>query len=232
MALATAVIWGVRKSAVGIFFAAWFLLMLTPVVLYAIRLQLHDRYFYLGSVATSIGLAYLIARLNRFGNAVQALATMAILASMATLTFNYSSYWDNDFRLFTRVVQIAPHNGSACRYMAETYISRHEPEKAEALGRNLLADPQSSAIGWYIIGNVSLSREDYESAREAMRKSVDVSPGNNLLASVALADADMHLNRSDEAAELYRAQLKQYPEMPYLKDRLALALTKMPNQRQ
>jgi hypothetical protein len=224
LAFAVVVFSAVRKSATGIFFTLWFLLMLAPVLLFQVRLQQHDRYFYLPSVATSIGFAYLITRLRRLGDVFQGCVVVVVFAALSLLSIIYSSYWDDDQRLFTRAVQIAPHNSNACRYLAGIYINEQEPEKAEALGRNLLNDPESRGVGWYILGTVRLSEKDYEAARSAMQKAVESSPGHNLLASVALADVDMLLDRNEEAIQLYRDQLHEYPQMAYIQKRLAAAI--------
>lgn len=225
LSLAIVLFWAVRKSPTGIFLVSWFLLMLAPPVLYQFHLQQHDRYFYLPSVATSIGLAHLITKLRSVGQLVQAPAVAMIFLAMTALTIDYASYWDNDLKLFTRVVQIAPQNGHGLRYLAGIYINMRQPEKAEAMGQRLITDPKTRAIGWYILGAVRLEDRDYEAARDDMEKAVELSkPGQNLLPRVNLADIDMLMNRNDEAIEIYREELKNYPGMPYLQKRLAAAL--------
>lgn len=217
----------VRKAPVGIFFASWFAFMLAPVILYHITLQQHDRYSYLPSVASSIGLAYLIVKLNRISPELKASAVFVLFTGMAVLSFRYESYWDNDIFLFTRAVQIAPDNPNASTHLAEEYLTRGSPEKAEAVARMVINHGRQAAEGWYILGFVRLSENKYEEGREAMQKSIELSHGPSLTKSIGLAAADLKLGRNKEAAEIYREELKRFPTITCLHQGLGMALKAM-----
>lgn len=228
LVLSAAVAYAVGKNPIGIFYTAWFLITLAPVVVYEPILQVHDRYSYLPSIAGSIGLAYLVTRMKRFGPLVQGITVLTLLTLIAALTFTYESYWDNDEKLFTRAIQIAPKNPDAAEYLASVYVNSHQPEKAEAVARTLMNDADLSAQGWYILGTVrAISDEDYISARDAIEKSCELFGHHNFLSNMGLASVDMKLGRDEEAVEIYHDELKTYPNVAYIHGQLALALQHM-----
>lgn len=227
LAIGSAVLIAVRKSATGIFFLSWFMLMLAPVILYHVNLQEHDRYVYFASVATSIGMAYLVVQLRRFGANPFAGAILALFAAMAILTFNYESYWDDDVKLFTRAVQIAPDNPNAVEYLASHYVDSHQYDKAEALAQKLIHSPDQVSEGWYILGTVLCAEERYDECRDAMHKGVELTHGKSLIRNLGLANVDLKLGNNHEAALLYQEELKKYPDVAYFHGRLADALKAM-----
>ena len=227
LVLGAAIFWAVRKAPVGIFFVSWFLLMLAPAVLYLVTLQEHDRYSYLPSVASSIGLAYVLGYLRRFGTEVRAGVLVALFAVTAGLTFSYESYWDNDTKLFTHAIQVAPDNPKAEEYLASELVGLGQPEKAEAVARKVIGDPNQSAEGWYILGDVLLSQGKYSGAREAFQNSMQLSGDQKLLWSLGLATADSKLGKYEEAAQVYRDQIRKHPDVAFLHGDLAATLNMM-----
>ena len=221
------VIWGVRKSPIGIFYASWFVLMLAPAIIYQITLQQHDRYFYFASVATSVGLAFLILQISRWGSIPLAMTIVFLFASMAVLTFNYESYWDNDVKLFTRASRIAPDNPEVNEYLVPVYVDEHEFAKAETLANSLTNNPRLSAQGWRLLANVKLAEGESEEARLAMQKAVQLTHGRNLLANVGLATVDLELGNNLEAATIYQQTLITYPTVASLHRDLATALIRL-----
>jgi hypothetical protein len=225
--LLIAVVLAVRRSAVAIFFLSWFSLMLAPVIIYHFALQEHDRYSYLPSIATSVGLAYLITCIGRFGAIAQAAAVLALFATLSVLTVTYSYYWDNDIRLFTRVVRIAPENPNAWQYLSEAYVSTGQPDEAERIGWRLVKSSKRPGTGWCILGALRFRERDYEGAREAMRNALDLDHGRDLVCTVDLGEVDMILSRNEEAVEVFRGVLKRYPHSAYVHGKLAVALRQL-----
>jgi protein O-mannosyl-transferase len=230
--LSAVIVSSVRQHPVGIFFASWFALMLAPVLLYHITLQEHDRYFYFASVATSIGIAYLIVGLRRFGALLQGATLLVLFGAMAALTFNYSFYWDNDIRLFTRATQIAGDNPNAYQYLAFVYMNQGQPGRAEAIAQSLIHSSDLRTMGWYILGMVRLQDKEYEQAREAMQTGFKLSQGKDLLTTIGLAGTDLKLGKNEEAAQIYEEALKKYPDMAYLHGNLAEAYEGMGRSRE
>ena len=226
LSTAGTVVWVIRKKPNGIFFASWFVLMLAPVILYFLSLQEHDRYSYLPSVASSIGAGYLLGRLRLLGIRTQSAVVLLIFTLLAGLTLNYESYWDNDTKLFTRAVQIAPDNSNAQEFLADTYITLGQPEKAEALAQSMISR-NHGAEGWYILGNVLLSESKNQEAREAYQTALRLWGGRHLIASLRLANADLNLGKSEEAAQIYREQIRLSPNRAFLHGSLATALRAM-----
>jgi hypothetical protein len=138
LVLCAALVVAVRNSPIGIFFASWFALLLAPVIVYHFKLQVHDRYFYFASVATSIGLACLIGGLTRVKPTLQSITVFALFAAMAALTYNYSLYWDNDIKLFTHAAQIEDDNPEGYLYLVALYVNEKQSQKAESLARRLI----------------------------------------------------------------------------------------------
>ncbi len=225
--LLSCVFWAVRRSPVGIFFLSWYLLMLAPVVVYFFALQAHDRYFYLPSIATSIGAAYLIVSLGRFSAIAEATTVIVLFAILSVLTVSYSYYWDNDLRLFNRVVQIAPDNPNAWQFLAEAYATNGRKEEAERIGWNLVKTSRRPAIGWCILGSLRLRDTDYEGTREALQNAFNVEHGRDLVCTVELGEVDLTLNRNEEAADIFRRVLKSYPRAAYVHGKLAVALKQL-----
>ena len=223
---AVGVLWAVRKNPTGIFFASWFMLMLAPIILYFITLQEHDRYSYLPSVAFSIGIAYLLNFSRVFGVQVQSAVVLTLLTLLVGLTIQYESYWDNDTKLFIRAVRIAPDNVNAEEYLANTYITFGQPEKAEAVAKTLISSDHA-AEGWYVLGTVLLSENKSEEAREALQTALKLWGRHPLVACLRLADADLNLGRTQEAAQIYREQLKRWPNKAFLHGSLATVLKAM-----
>jgi protein O-mannosyl-transferase len=225
--LSIAILFLIRRNQTGVFFVTWFVLMLAPPILYESILLKQDRYFYLPSVATSIGLAYVLVRITRFRPVLQASVTIVAFLSMAALTFTYESYWDSDVALFTRATQIAPNNPRVSEYFANQYISLGQPENAEAVARQVISQPNQSAEGWYLLGTVRLSQKRFEEARTALQESLRLSQGRRMPASLALATADLKLGKYEEAAQIYRDQIAKRPYVSSFHRDLATILNAM-----
>lgn len=221
------VLWHVRRSPIGIFYTSWFVVMLAPAILYHDTLQEHDRYFYFASVAASMGMAFLIVQIRRWGLLPQALTVVALFGSMAILTFNYESYWDNDLKLFTRASHIAPNNPNVGEYLTSVYVGSHDFAKAEAVANTMISNPELSDQGWRLLGTVKAMEGNFEEARTAMQRSVQLTHGNSLLANVGLATIDLKLGNNGEAATIYQRELKTYPQAAFLHEGLAVALTRL-----
>ena len=219
------VMWCVRLHPIGIFFASWFAIMIAPAIAYSNVLQEHDRYFYFASIATSVGLAYLIVQVAPLSLLPQAAMVCAIFGAMAGLTFNYESYWDNDVKLFTRAARIAPKNPNVVDYLASVYAGHHDFAKAETVAQTLIEDPQLKAQGWYTLGAVKASEGRYEEARTAMQTAVQLTHDHNLMLNSGLAAMDLKLGDDLEAAAIYQQEIKKYPKVAYLHSSLATALT-------
>ena len=223
--LFAAVVLRVRKSTIGLFFLCWFCFTLFPIILYCVMLQEHDRYFYFASVPTSIGLSYFVVELRHFSKIFQAAAVSLILIAMATITIHYESYWESDFTLFERAAHIAPDNPDAYEYLASEYIATHQFARAEAIANTLINNPERRTEGWYLLGNVRMTENDYDGAREAMENAVQTAPNQDVRWRFPLADVDLRFGRNEkEAAEIYRKGIEEYPASPFLHGRLATAL--------
>jgi tetratricopeptide (TPR) repeat protein len=167
-----------RKSAAGWFLAAWFTFTLAPVLAYGAVLQLHDRHMYAPSVATSIGLGYVIVwfldRRTRFGIQVFG-ATFALIAVLCTAGTLYEErYWQDDVSLFSRDIVIAYDHSDAYSALAEAYFSRNDLDNAERVGRLWIQNTTNAVPGWCTIANARFSRGDYAGARQAFQQALSL----------------------------------------------------------
>lgn len=226
LAIGITILLAVRTQPTGLFFLSWFVLMLAPVIVYFITLQEHDRYSYLASVASSIGIAYLLERLRVFGTRVQGAVIVALLAIFAALTVNYESYWDNDIKLFERAARIAPDNTNGMEYLANAYVMFGEREKAETFARSVIESNQGPE-GWYLFANVLISEDKYAEGREAILKAIQLEGGHRLLNNLTLANIDVRLGKNEEAVLIYREQIRRTPRRAFLHGYLGSALKAM-----
>ena len=111
-------------------------------------------------------------------------------------------------------------------YLANTYITFGQPEKAEAVAKTLISSDHA-AEGWYVLGTVLLSENKSEEAREALQTALKLWGRRPLVACLRLADADLNLGRTQEAAQIYREQLKRWPNKAFLHGSLATVLKAM-----
>ena len=72
-----------------------------------------------------------------------------------------------------------------------------------------------------------LSEHKNEEAREAYQTALRLWGGRHLLTSLRLADADLNLGRSEEAAQIYQELIRKFPDRAFLHGNLATALRAM-----
>jgi hypothetical protein len=227
VAVLIAVIAAVRKNATAIFFLSWFLVTLGPIILYHITLQEHDRYFYFSSVSSSMGIAYLLTKVRRFGVIANSIVVFALFVGMTISTFVYESYWDNETKLFTRAVRIARDNSDASSYLVSIYLGQKQYDKAEAVAQAVIDTPERTAEGWCMLGYILIEENKYDEALAAMQKSVQLTSGDNLGRNIGLASAETKLGHNAEAALIYRKELTRYPTLQFLHANLAYLLEQM-----
>ncbi len=114
-ALATLAILGVRRSRRLWVAYAWFLLPLLP----SFNLRwlneddfVHDRYMYMAmlGVALLVGSVYAALRERWPETKLIPIVSMGLIIGLAFASAIQSQFWINDLHLFSRAVQVAPHN--------------------------------------------------------------------------------------------------------------------------
>ncbi len=129
-----------RRSRLVAFAAIWLALTIFPA-LWGVRYfgeseLAHDRYLYVPSVAFVLLLAVAIRKLHRghaqlFGQpAVQVAAVAMVTCVLGIASAAQSVHWANNLLLYTRGVQVAPHNTLAWDHLGTEWMARNRPDKA------------------------------------------------------------------------------------------------------
>lgn len=143
-----------RGGAMVRFGAAWFALTLLPalVIWYLPGNDfLHDRYLYIPSVGLALAAAPLFARLTFRPPQVIAVALIAGLLCIGTVS--ELPPWENDIALFERAVETAPLNTTVRNNLAVRYMSEKRYDDAAAMLRRAIEiDPRDPDL-YFNLGN-------------------------------------------------------------------------------
>jgi hypothetical protein len=165
-----------RKSTVGCFLAAWFLLTLLPVLAFCAVLQLHDRHMYAPSVATSIAFAYLIVtfvrRCTGSGFPLRSVVVALVCVVLTALTVHQVRYWSDDITLFNRAIAVAYDHSDAYGALADAYFSVQDVDNAERVGKLWIQNTLDPKGGWETLAEVRRQRKDYAGARDALLRAL------------------------------------------------------------
>ena len=218
----------VFRRPAGLFLTVWFLLTLAPVVVFAIPLQVHDRYAYLPSVATSIGIAYLIVTVGRQRPAGMARAAIVylVLLALAAATFRYERFWDNDRTLFEHAVEVAPNSPDAYRGLILAHTLAADWDGAEQVAQSAVEHAPRSSTSWYSLGMAQADRKDYAGARASLDHALRFaeSPKASVVPLLGLAYVNTELHEDAQAELCYRRAIALAPGVAALHRYLGDAL--------
>lgn len=219
----------VWRRPAGLFLFSWFLLTLAPVVLFAVPLQVHDRYCYLPSVATSIGAAYAIVAFRRDSAALarpRAIVVALLILAMAAATLNYERYWDNDVALFERAVALAPDNpdGYSGLILAHNLVS--DTRGARSVAQLWVSRMPRRWNAWYALGVALSDQKDYVEARAAFANALRNARSKKgaVVPLIGLGEVSMALHNEAEAELCYRQAIAIAPNVAALHTYLAMVL--------
>ena len=219
-------VWG---RPAGVFLAAWFLLTLAPVILFAVPLQVHDRYSYLPSVASSIGLAYVLVNFRRDSlPGPRAAIVYLLLLAMAAATVSYARYWDDDLKLFQRAVQVAPDNPDAYNGLVLAHNLVSDSAGAEQVARLWVQRMPERSVSWYALAMAQADQKNYADARvalEAALRHVETRK-SAVVPLLGLAYVDQQLHDEAGAEVCYRKVVEVAPNVAAFHRYLANALTR------
>jgi Tfp pilus assembly protein PilF len=166
----------VRRSVVGWFLIAWFVVTLGPVLVYGHILQLHDRHMYAPSVATAIGLAYLIVRFvkatTRSGFPLRTALVATLCVICAAVTVVQARFWSDDVTLFTRAIEIASDHEDAYAALATAYIAKGDFPNAERVSTLWIRNTHESINGWCELAAIRAERQDLVGAQSAYEQAL------------------------------------------------------------
>lgn len=131
---------GIRAAAYA---AAWLVIPLLPALdtfVFRAGEIVHDRYFYVPSIGAAMIAALILDWALRgqpevFGQPARVVgAALALAAILGFVVFREASFWRDNYTLYSRGHQIAPHNSTAMNNLGAELIARRELNPA----RNLL----------------------------------------------------------------------------------------------
>jgi protein O-mannosyl-transferase len=210
---------GSRDMAFGL---AWVIIPLLPAldfVVFGDGQLVHDRYFYVPSIGAALLVALVIERAGNAGRVVFGLplhtvvAALALAVVLATVTTWETSFWRDDFTLFSRAHEIAPRNPDAIINLGVDLIERRQVDQAHALfDAGVLAD-SGNALFLFNEGRVQYIKGDYAKAEEYTRKAISSNP---TAADSYVALGKIQLKREDpaDAASSFKRAVELNPYEP------------------
>jgi tetratricopeptide (TPR) repeat protein len=216
----TAAVWAVRGHLgardTG-YAVAWILIPLLPVLDIAIFRAdelVHDRYFYVPSLGAALLIALSIEAMSKrgskaFGQPVRLLtAGLALALLLALATVRATSFWANDYTLFTRGNQIAPENVTARNNLSLEWLKAGQIEQAQTMLERTMREHPNDWLTAYNVSRVQYMKKEYPEAEISSRRAIQLAPdlpdpyvtlGQMQLKSNHLGDA---LNSMCRAVEL------------------------------
>jgi hypothetical protein len=218
--IATGAVFRSRPFAVAGLFVLAFLASLLPLAnivpapTYAGELQTAVRYVTFPAVFIGLGACSLMpapldgAAMRRPGlRALGGLLVVAWLAASAWIVRSTIPLWQNEGVFYRWAISLAPPNSWSYLYgnLGGFYLVQDELTLArDAFTQAILAKPRSqrvASIAWYNLGNVEEKLGNPGQAREIMRATLAVDPGN-IYARASLARLERNAGNAEVAATL------------------------------
>ncbi len=216
---------GTRDSAYGL---AWIIIPLLPALDFVVFRQgqlVHDRYFYVPSIGAALLIALVVERAGNagrvvFGQPLQTVVAALVLAVvLATCTTWETSYWRDDFTLFSRAHEIAPANPEAINNLGVDLIDRREINQAQALFESGLLADSRNPLFLSNEGRIQYIKGDYAKAEELTAKAISVNP-NAADSYVSLGRIQLKLDRPADAVLSFKRAVDLNPYDPNLSHQL------------
>jgi protein O-mannosyl-transferase len=180
--------WQHRSDSQEVRFAAvWLLTPLLPLLNLSV-LPLgdlaHDRYLYLPAFGFALLLAMALQKLpsrspQLYGYpSTVVLATLVIAALLCLGTAYQSTYWANNFLLYTRAVRIAPHNSTAGNNLAIELANRGRYQEARALYERVLRERPDLWIAAHNFGYFLYQTGDLVGAEQYLLRAIQLDPSD------------------------------------------------------
>ena len=201
--------------------ALWILVPLLPalnIFLFKVDDLVHDRYFYVPSIGASLLVALLIERVGQhqpqpvvFGQPLRVVVmALGLTSILAAGTIKAINFWQDDYTLFSRAQQIAPHNPGAVNNLSVEWISRGELEQAQsALEKGLQENREDSRFATNL-GRALYLQKQYAKAEEFTRHAMALDP-NVAESYVTLGEIQLKQNRPAEAKDSVRRAVELSP---------------------
>lgn len=214
----------------ALFSAAWFVVTLAPALdlpAFPPSEMVHDRYIYLASVGFCILAALGLSQLDRrlFPSAQFPFIGAVVIAALAALAFRQQAFWRDDTAIFTRAVEIAPHNDLAESGLATIVARRGNYLLAislfkDVLDRNPTQITANLNLGWtyFLMGDYA-DAERYLTAGAATHD-------NSVEAFADLGALYLKTGRFDLALASFQRAQSLSPPHPFFHEKISEVLEK------
>lgn len=137
--------------------------------------------------------------------------------------------WDNAFSAYEESIKLDPNNATALNnYAYYLSLKGDQLDKAEEMAKKAInlaendsnATDASRASYFDTLGWIYYKKEDYETARQYIQRSLDLG-STSAEVMEHMGDVMDKLNRPNKAREWWQKALKQDPSRTYLKERLS-----------
>ncbi|WP_228370661.1 tetratricopeptide repeat protein [Candidatus Korobacter versatilis] len=209
VAFCVLVVWAWKRTGSWrvLFLAASFLLNLVPVIVYANRVTMHERYLQLPSYSFCALLAYAALWAMRDGGTKRIFAivfSVSLIAAWSAVTWYETGFWDNNLTLWTRAVQVAPHSVNARVELARLVTEQDPGAGIRVLDEGLQVLPESPGL-WRSKGLMEFNAGKLSDAGKSFRRSLEVS--SRFAANPATEPSDVKYGRA--TALFFIAQIEQ-----------------------
>ena len=196
----------------------WYVITLVPVIgiVQVGEQSMADRYMYIPLIGLTVMAAWGAADLLQRRPARQATMGLSGVSAVALLAFVLTTsaqvrYWQSDYTLFRRVVEVAPGSALAYSNYGLELAKRGDHSGAiEQYEKAIQADP--NYVQSYVnLGNALKETGKPEEALEQYRKALDINP-NYADAQVAAANIAAEHGDADAALQEYTKVLESDPD--------------------
>jgi protein O-mannosyl-transferase len=199
---------------------AWLVIPLLPALdsfVFSNGELVHDRYLYVPSIGASLFIALIVERAFAgepavFGQPLRVVGAAAALAAvLAFCAVWQSSYWRDNYSLYSRGHQIAPLSSTALNNLGGELLVQRELDLAEPLLQE--GHQEFPADGRFVfnLGRLNYVKKQYAESEKYAREAVRLDPGSGdsyiLLGQILLKEG-----RSQEATESIRRGVELNPD--------------------
>ena len=199
--------------------AAWVVIPLFPaldIFVFGPQELVHDRYFYVPSIGAALLMALIIVRVVKskrsvFGQPLHVvMAGLVLTIGLSLLATRASSFWINDYSLFSRAHQIAPLNATAASSLGAELLSRGEFDAAGALLEEAYRQHSGDYRIAYNLGRVSNAKNQIAQGVEYTQQAIAIYP-NYSDAYVSLGAMELKQGRPADAQQSMRRAVEVGP---------------------
>lgn len=214
-----------RRSKVAVFLLLWFVLTLAPPVIVAPMVLEHDRYLYLAAYAFCALLAWAILRLGTLALRARLALAICAMALCFGLSWHEIGYWDNDFALWSRVLEISPSHLKGHAVLASLYkMEGDTPRAMRVVDDGLRFYPNSPNLWMVRAGILFANRQQNEARNEYLKVMQLTDPASSqaarfgttvpirAAAALILAKMDLKANQYAEAERYVRTAMALNPD--------------------